>query len=105
MAETNLAKMKRQCRVLADVFTDPDLQGFLDDRTTLVDSVSTVNVRGAIYDALTSAATTEWNSMGRGSVSMTRVDFMRLRRQFATAGTITAVRTVEELADDEISEE
>ena len=101
MAETNLAKMKRQCRVLADVFTDVELQGFLDDRT----SGETINVRGAIYDALTSAATTEWNSMGRGSVSTTRVDFMRLRRQFATAGTITTVRSVEELADNEISEQ
>ena len=89
MAETNTQKMKRLCHVLGDCFTDEELQAFADDRTTTVDTVSTVDVRGAIYDALTSAATTEFNSMTRGGVSMTRPDFMRLRRQFASAGTVS----------------
>ena len=85
MAETNLERMKRLCHVLAGNFTDTELQGFIDDRT--VETV--VNLRGAIYDALTSAATTEYNSMSRGAVTQTRPDFMRLRRQFATAGTVS----------------
>lgn len=89
MAETSIQKMKRLCHVLGDCFTDEELQAFADDRTTTVDTVSTVDIRGAIYDALTSAATTEFNSMTRGGVSMTRPDFMRLRRQFSSAGTVS----------------
>ena len=89
MAETNIQKMKRLCHVLGDCFTDDELQAFVDDRTTVVDTVTTFDIRGAIYDALTSAATTEFNSMSRGGVSMTRPDFMRIRRQFATAGTVS----------------
>jgi len=95
-----LAKMKRLCRVLPNVFTDDELKGFLSDN--LADAV--YNVRASIYDALTSAATTEYNTIDRGNASETRTDFMRLRRQFSTAGTISAVRTVEELADDAFPE-
>ncbi|MDT8901165.1 hypothetical protein [Anaeroselena agilis] len=102
-----LATMKRKCLVLAEVFTDPQLTGFLDDHRTGAgtdDDPYVYDVRRSIYDALTSAATVEHNSFSRGGVSISRTDFLRLRRQFATAGTISAVRTVEELSDDALPE-
>ena len=86
-----LSQMKRKCKVLAELFSDADLTGFLTDWRTGdgVDVPYEWDVRRSTYDALTSALTVMEQSVTRGGVSVTYADLFKLRRQYATAGVIS----------------
>lgn len=83
-----LAKMKRQCKILPDIFTDEELNGFLDDRK----SDAGYDLRRSIYDALGSALTVADQAFSRGGVSVTKYDLIKIRRQFGTAGAVSLNR-------------
>lgn len=96
-----LAAMKRKAKVLSEFFTDDELTAFLDDRK-IADEIPdplpegwvqtyTYDVRASIYDALTSALTVAEQSTTRGGVSVTYADLFKIRKQFATAGTVSLV--------------
>ena len=96
-----LAAMKRKAKVLSEFFTDEELTAFLEDRKITdeipnplpVDWVQTYtyDLRPSIYDALTSALTVAEQSTTRGGVSVTYADLFKIRKQFATASTISLV--------------
>lgn len=89
-----LATMKRKCLVLKQFFTDEELAEFLAEyRTGEGTELSpfVYDVRRATYDALTSALTVAEQSTTRGGVSVTYANLFSLRKQFATAGTISLV--------------
>lgn len=87
-----LAIMKRKCLVLKQFFTDEELAAFLAEyRTGEGTELSpfVYDVRRSTYDALTSALTVAEQSTTRGNVTVTYADLFSLRKQFATAGTIS----------------
>ena len=88
-----LATMKRKCAVLSQIFTDDILTAFLNDyEITEADGVTNdYNIRQAIYDALTSAMSTQPTSISRGGVTTT-LDLAKVRSQFATVGTVRMTR-------------
>ena len=101
MEETILAAMKRKAKVLSEFFTDEELTAFLDDKKIAdtppdplpVDWVQTYtyDIRASIYDALTSALTVAEQSTTRGGITVTYADLFKIRKQLATAGTISLV--------------
>ena len=101
MTETILAAMQRKAKVLSEFFTDEELMAFLDDQKiadTPPDPLPegyvqtyTYDIRASIYDALTSALTVAEQSTTRGGITVTYADLFKIRKQFATAGTISLV--------------
>ena len=87
-----LATMKRKCLVLKQFFADEELAAFLAEyRTGEGTELSpfVYDVRRSTYDALTSALTIAEQSTTRGNVTVTYANLFSLRKQFATAGTIS----------------
>lgn len=89
-----LDKMKRQCKVLSEVFMDTELTAFLLDYRTGTEPDCTYNIRRSIYDALTSAITVVNQEEKRGGASWTRADLFKIREAFKVRGIAVVVRDV-----------
>ena len=78
-----LTTMKRKCKVLGSVFSDPELIGFLDDYKTGASPDIIYDIRRSIYDALGSAITVMDQQLKRGEVTSIKADLLQIRKQFA----------------------